>query len=155
MKELKAAAAICSLALLSGCATITSDTMQSVSVTAETQDGEKITQVACELENDKGNWTVEAPGFVSVHRSAEDLVVECKKEEMEPGHLKAVSRAAGGMWGNIIFGGGIGAIIDHNKGTGYNYPDILPVKMGDSVLIDRKEQDRANNPETAATTEVK
>ena len=42
-------------------------------------------------------------------------------------------------WGNIIFGGGIGAIIDHNKGNGYNYPDQLPVVMGKAVVVDRKD----------------
>lgn len=35
----------------------------------------------------------------------------------------------------------IGALIDHSKGTGYNYPDLLPVEMGKSVLVDRKMQD--------------
>jgi len=38
-------------------------------------------------------------------------------------------------------GGSVGAIIDHNKGTGYNYPDQLPVEMGKSVVVDRKVQD--------------
>jgi hypothetical protein len=33
---------------------------------------------------------------------------------------RAISRANAGMAGNIIFGGGIGAIIDHNKGTAYS-----------------------------------
>jgi hypothetical protein len=33
---------------------------------------------------------------------------------------------------------GIGAIIDHNKGTAYDYPDQLQVKMGESVVIDKK-----------------
>lgn len=47
------------------------------------------------------------------------------------------------MFGNIVFGGGIGALIDHNKGTGYNYPDQLPVKMGSAVLVDRQVQDAA------------
>ena len=42
------------------------------------------------------------------------------------------------MFGNIIFGGGIGALIDHSKGTGYDYPDQLPVKMGESVVVDKK-----------------
>jgi hypothetical protein len=57
---------------------------------------------------------------------------------MPDGLLKAISRAAGSMWGNIVFGGGIGAIIDHNKGTGYDYPDQLQVKMGESVVVDKK-----------------
>ena len=44
-----------------------------------------------------------------------------------------------------------GAIIDHNKGTGYNYPDSLPVVIGQSIAIDRaqqnaEEQKSAANP---------
>ena len=42
------------------------------------------------------------------------------------------------MLGNIIFCGGIGAIIDHNKGTGYQYPDQLVVIMGKTVTLDKK-----------------
>ena len=95
----------------------------------------------CKLQNDKGSWEATSPAFVNVHRSSEDLTVECKKEGMKDGMLKAVSRAAGSMCGNIIFGGGIGALTDHNKGTGYNYPDQLPVEMGKSVLTDRRTQD--------------
>ena len=53
------------------------------------------------------------------------------------------------MFGNIIFGGGIGAIIDHSKGTGYNYPNDLPVKMGESITVDRREEQQ---PATADAT---
>lgn len=42
------------------------------------------------------------------------------------------------MFGNILFGGGIGAIIDHNKGTAYSYPDWVRVMMGDNLVYDRK-----------------
>jgi uncharacterized protein YgiM (DUF1202 family) len=44
------------------------------------------------------------------------------------------------MWGNIVFGGGIGAVIDHTNGTGYNYPNDLPVKMGASVSVDQADE---------------
>lgn len=125
---------------LSGCASITSSELQTVSLTAKDADGNAIDKVDCVLKNDKGEWKATAPAQVSVHRSAEDLDVTCKKEGLVDGLLKAVSRAAGGMWGNIVFGGGIGAIIDHNKGTGYNYPDALPVRMGQSDVVDRKSQ---------------
>ncbi len=127
--------------LLSGCASITGSEMQSLSLTAVGSDGKVIDKADCALDNDKGHWTSSAPNFVNVRRSAEDLTVVCKKEGFADGILKAVSRAAGSMFGNIIFGGGVGALIDHNKGTGYNYPDQLPVKMGASVLVDRKDQD--------------
>jgi hypothetical protein len=69
--------------------------------------------------------------------------VTCKKDGLPDGLLKAISRAAGSMFGNIVFGGGIGALIDHSKGTGYDYPDQLPVKMGESVVVDRKTQSPA------------
>ena len=70
-------------------------------------------------------------------------MVECKKAGHPDGLLRAVSRAAGSMSGNIIFGGGIGAIIDHNKGTGYDYQNNLPVKMGASGVIDKREEAKA------------
>ncbi len=56
------------------------------------------------------------------------------------------------MFGNIIFGGGIGAIIDHSKGTGYNYPDALPVEMGRSKIVDRAQEAEApttSNPSSS------
>ena len=41
------------------------------------------------------------------------------------------------MYGNIIFGGGIGAIIDHNNGKGYKYPSWLQLKFGKTMVFDR------------------
>jgi hypothetical protein len=119
-----------------GCATITQSEGQSLALTA-TYQGKPVDPM-CQLKNDKGNWDSKAPANVTVRKSSEDLEVTCKKEGMPDGLLKAISRAAGSMFGNIIFGGGIGAIIDHNKGTGYDYPDQLPVKMGESVVVDKK-----------------
>lgn len=130
---------------VSGCASITGSEMQSLSVTAADGDGKAIEKAECVLDNDKGHWVASTPSFVMVHRSAEDLTVVCKKDGFTDGVLKAVSRAAGSMFGNIIFGGGVGALIDHNKGNGYNYPDQLPVKMGGSVLVDRRDQNTAQH----------
>lgn len=137
-------AAIFFLAVIaSGCASITSSELQTVSLAAKTTEGTPVDKAECTLKNDKGEWRAKAPAQVEVRRSAEDLVVTCKKEGFVDGLLRAVSRAAGGMWGNIIFGGGIGAIIDHNKGTGYDYPNNLPVRMGDAVTVDRRQEEAA------------
>lgn len=119
-----------------GCSTITQSESQPLSLTA-TYEGKPV-EASCLLKNDKGSWDSKAPANVSVRKSNEDLEVTCKKEGMPDGLLKAISRAAGSMFGNIILGGGIGAIIDHNKGTAYDYPDQLPVKMGESVIVDKK-----------------
>ena len=129
--------------LAGGCATITSSETQQLALTARSESGIALEGVRCTLKNDKGVWEATAPALVDVRRSAEDLNVECRKPEEKEGILKAISRAAGGMFGNIIFGGGIGALIDHNRGTGYNYPDALPVEMGKAVVVDRKDQNSA------------
>ena len=136
-----------SVMLSSGCASIISSDMQSLSVTTHTEKGEIVEKAKCTLKNDKGAWQTESPALVDVRRSAEDLVVECKKDGHPDGLFKAISRAAGGMFGNIILGGGIGAIIDHNRGAGYNYPEKLPVKMGMSVVVDQHEE--AESPREA------
>ena len=124
-----------------GCSTITQSEGQSLALTATYQG--KPVDPTCQLKNDKGSWDSKAPANVTVRKSGEDLEVTCKKEGMPDGLLKAISRAADSMWGNIVFGGGIGAIIDHNKGTGYDYPDQLPVKMGESVVVDKKASTQA------------
>lgn len=132
---------LCAMILvMTGCASITSEKTQPLAITTHSEDGKLVEHAKCSLKNDKGSWEVETPGTVTVHRSAEDLIVDCKKDGMTDGLARGVSRAAGGMWGNIVFGGGIGAVIDHNTGAGYNYPDDIPVKMGESVIVDRRDE---------------
>lgn len=128
------------ISIFSGCSTITQSEMQTLALTTTYK--EEPVEAECELKNDKGAWDANSPANVSVRKSGEDLEVTCKKDGMPDGILKAISRAAGSMFGNIVFGGGIGAIIDHNKGTGYDYPQQLPVKMGESVVVDRKIEKR-------------
>jgi hypothetical protein len=38
----------------------------------------------------------------------------------------------------ILFGGGIGAIIDHNKGTAYTYPLWIQIVMSKLISFDRR-----------------
>lgn len=140
MHSRKLVVALALTAFASGCASITSSDIQNLALTVKSEKDENVKDAKCTLKNDRGAWTAGSPAFVDVRRSSEDLIVECKKEGMADGMLRAISRAAGGMFGNIIFGGGIGAIIDHSRGTGYNYPDNLPVIMGKSITVDRSEQ---------------
>ena len=128
----------------SGCASITGSEMQSVLVSTKDKAGAVVEKAECVLQSEKGNWKVVTPGSVIILRSAEDMQVQCTKDGQVPGLGKLVSRAHGGMFGNIIFGGGIGALIDHSKGTGYEYPNLVEIIMGDTVLIDRKDEVEAN-----------
>jgi len=140
MKASSLVIAFTAVVTTAGCSTITQSESQSLALTA-TYQGQPVDPV-CQIKNDKGSTEAKAPTNVTVRKSNEDLEVTCKKEGMPDGLLKAISRAAGSMFGNIIFGGGIGALIDHSKGTGYDYPDQLPVKMGESVVVDKKPKEQ-------------
>nr|WP_198982937.1 hypothetical protein [Herbaspirillum sp. ASV7] len=141
-------AVLCTV-LVSGCSTITQSDTQVVALTS-LHEGKPVV-ASCTLINDKGSWAVLTPANVQVRKSNEDLDVVCKRGGVPDGLLKAVSRTAGSMWGNIIFGGGIGAIVDHSRGNGYDYPSLLPVKMGEAIIVDKKQVTEPVQAPTPAT----
>lgn len=120
------------------CATITKDANQPIQIETYSQSNERISGADCVATNDRGKWSTTSTGKVTVHRSGANLTVTCNKDGEAPGVGTVISRANGGMFGNILFGGGIGAIIDHNKGTAYSYPDWIRIILGDNLVYDRK-----------------
>jgi hypothetical protein len=123
---------------VTGCASITNDTTNPVRFETVNAAGVEIKDADCKLENDYGVQNVKTPATVNVRRSSKDLQITCVKAGETDGRGVAISRANAGMAGNIIFGGGIGAIIDHNKGTAYTYPQWVQVAMGKLLTFDRK-----------------
>jgi len=138
------------LAISSGCASITGTTNQSISVQTREQAGKEVSGAACELSNSKGKWFITSPGSVTVTRSNDDMQVLCNKKDSEPGRASVVSATKGAMFGNILLGGGIGAIIDHNSGAAYEYPAFIQVIMGTFTKIEPPqtpaEQPASGNP---------
>jgi len=126
------------LMLVSGCSTLTGEgTAQNISVeTIERGSGDRIIDARCDLSNDEGAWTVLTPGSVMVHRSNKPLSVKCQKTGYIQDYSSVDSKTKANMWGNIIIGGGIGALIDHNNGAAYEYPDVvrIPMRKGASSL---------------------
>jgi len=122
--------------LTTGCASITGSTSQSVSVRTKDQNGAEISGVNCDLVNKNGTWFITSPGSVVVHRSNDDMKVTCKKEGISPGTAAVVSDVKGSMFGNIVFGGGIGAIVDHVDGSAYEYPTLIEIAMGTFTKIE-------------------
>jgi len=131
--------AILAAGLFQGCASITGTELQSLSLEAVDKDGAPVTDADCNLSNDKGSWAAKPPAVVMVSRSAADLLARCEAAGQPPGTVTAISRPNAGMFGNIIFGGGIGAIIDHNKGTAYDYPSTLRVVFGATLVMDKND----------------
>ena len=122
---------------LTGCATVLNDTTQPVKVETKTAEGELLSGADCKLTNDYGTLSVKSGDTAQVRRSGKDLDVVCRHAGQAEASGRAISRANGGMWGNIIAGGGIGAIIDHNKGTAYSYPTWIRLVFGKTQVFDR------------------
>jgi hypothetical protein len=116
---------------VTGCSTITgSGSTQSISVQTFQTDGVELEGAKCDMTNDEGTWFAITPGSAIVHRSNKDLQVLCRKPGVDIGSASVVSRTKGNMYANIILGGGIGAIVDHNNGTAYEYPGLVKIFMG-------------------------
>lgn len=109
---------------LSGCASIVGGQNQPVSVT--TPGCEK---AACELTNDKGKWYVSTPSTVTVRRSYSDMQVNCMKTGYSPSSANVKSSTKGMAFGNILFGGVIGAGVDMASGAAYDYPNEITLPM--------------------------
>lgn len=125
---------------LSGCATVLNDSSQSIKVETKTATGDTVTGADCKLTNDYGSVNVKSGDTAQLHRSSKDLDIVCTQSANPDAQARAISRANGGMWGNIILGGGIGAIIDHSKGTAYTYPTWVQLVFGKTLVFDRTTQ---------------
>jgi hypothetical protein len=123
-----------SLGQMVGCAAIVSGTNQSVTVETRSDAG-PVSGASCKLSNNKGVWYVNTPGSTMVSRSYEDMLVRCEKELMEAGQASVKSSTKAMAFGNILFGGVIGAGVDVATGAAYDYPPVVTVLMGKSIVI--------------------
>jgi hypothetical protein len=127
------------LALLTlvGCASVVNDSTQVIKLETKTATGNVINGAECKMSNDFGVTTAKSGETVQVHRSSKDLDIVCTHPDNPDAVARAISRANAGMWGNIIIGGGVGAIIDHTKGTAYTYPTWVQLIFGKTLVFDR------------------
>ncbi len=113
------------------------DSTHPLKVETKNPSGELVTGAECKLTNDYGTVGFKSGETTQVRRSGKDLDIVCKDPANPDANARAISRANSGMWGNIIIGGGVGAIIDHNKGTAYTYPTWIQMVFGQTLVFDR------------------
>lgn len=115
---------------LSGCASIVNGQNQSVSINTFPETG-----ATCQATNDDGTWFVPAtPASVMVNRSGSDLTILCNKGKLS-GTAVAASHTKAMAFGNIIFGGIIGAAIDAGNGAAFDYPTLVNVKIAEGGFM--------------------
>jgi len=62
--------------------------------------------------------------------------VVCKYPDTADAKGTAISRVNAGMFGNILIGGGIGAVVDH----ACTYPGWLQLVFGRALVFDRRDE---------------
>ena len=102
-------AAVSVVLACSGCASVVNDSTHPMKVETKAQSGELVAGAECKLTNDYGTITVKSGDTTQVRRSSKALDILCEDPNNPNANARAISRANGGMWGNIILGGGIGA----------------------------------------------
>jgi uncharacterized protein YceK len=138
--------------LFSGCASVVNDTTHPLKIETKTEAGELITGADCTLKNDKASTTAKSGEFANVRRSNADLDISCKHPTNPEAVAKATSRVNGGMFGNILLGGGVGMVIDHNRGTAYTYPTWVQLVFGKTLTFDRKDEKDGQPVQPSATS---
>jgi uncharacterized protein YceK len=115
--------ALLTCTLLGGCASVVSGRFQQIHVTTycESQRVESV----CQVSNENGEWTMNAPGQLQIQKGFGDLVLFCRSEYFEPHMLRVSSSSNLGTYGNIVLGAGAGALVDVNNGAGYDYPSDI------------------------------
>jgi hypothetical protein len=134
---LKKTAALAVIMACTGCASIVNETTQPMRLETKTEAGALVAGAECKISNDYGSISAKSGETVQVRRSSKDMDIRCSHPENPQAEARAISRANAGLAGNIIFGGGIGAIIDHTKGTAYTYPTWVQLVFGKSLVFDR------------------
>jgi len=132
------------LVSLTNCASIVDGSRQSVSVKTVSAHGD-IPGASCQLDSNKGTWFIITPGSVTVQRSADALNAKCTKDGYLPGVTTIKSSTKATAFGNIIFGGLIGAGIDMSTGAAYDYPALITVPM-EPVTNDTKPTNAVSAP---------
>lgn len=126
---LKLGAAL-ALSSLAACASLVQGEYQVVSVGTRTPNGE-VSGVTCQLMNKKGIHYVTTPGTLSVYRDASDMRITCDKPGLPTTTTIFKAQPKPLMAGNLLLP--IGALVDHETGAGYGYPDTMQVTMTGEV----------------------
>lgn len=109
---------------LSGCATIIEPPKQTISINSDPQGAVcDVTRAGKRVAN------LNTPGIFTVPKSHNNLVVRCQK----PGYASVIgvdeSHNQGWVFGNLAFGGFIGAIVDLSTSADDVYGETIKIKM--------------------------
>ncbi len=122
------------------CATIVKDSEQSISVDSDPRSSHCIIS--------QGNKTIlsrKTPFVMHVDRSSKDIISRCEKEGYHDSTEINKSKSNGWAWGNIIFGGIIGLLVDIATGKMWDYHSSIFVNLQKEEVKNRELHPIDNN----------
>lgn len=128
-----------------GCASVTHDPLQAITLETVATDQRPITAADCRAANDAGTYEGTATQ-IKVRRSSDHLDLQCRHPEHGNADARVISRANAGLVGNVLVGGVIGAMVDQSSGAGYSYPTWIRLVFGKSLVFD-KARDQPGQPQ--------
>jgi uncharacterized protein YceK len=119
------ALAIIVASILSGCATITKGTTQSLAINTPGAPGAQCTLTSSAI----GSRSVVTPATIVLDKSKDAIAVRCQKECYQDGSAIIASNTETMTAGNVVAGGVIGLGIDAATGAMNKYNDQTDVAM--------------------------
>jgi hypothetical protein len=113
------------VAALPGCATLMSDDHQSIVVTSDPLGA------ACQVRQG-GSFVAsvsQTPGTILVSKSRHDIAIDCERAGYYPGAAVLQPEFQGWTFGNILYGGSIGLLVDTSTSAVNQYPHWVQVLM--------------------------
>ena len=121
-----------------GCATLTKGTTQTVTVNTDPSGA------ICTLSRDGKQIAVvnPTPGSIPVEKASAALSVICKKSSYQDSAGVLASEFQAMTFGNILFGGLIGVVVDAASGAMNKYPEMVTITMIPEEFPDAATRDR-------------
>jgi hypothetical protein len=135
MHILRLVAAIAASMSLSACASIVSD---NTSTTYLDTDPEK---ARCELHGQDFKRVVETPNSISLPAKAAPLTISCSADGYKTASGNLDTEMDGWIFGNLIFGGIVGVVVDVARGAGQKFPPKMTVVLEPERFADTTRRD--------------
>jgi|GEM_PF-338611 len=123
MKRLFCFLALAAMVALAGCASIISDTESTTYVETIPE------KCRCTLHGQDFQRVIITPGSINLPAEAAPLTVMCEADNYQTTSVVMDTKMDGWVFGNILFGGVIGAVVDAGRGAGQKYPPKLTVQL--------------------------
>jgi hypothetical protein len=127
---------IAGLSLLSACASIVSGTDSATYIETKPVDAR------CRLHGQDFTREVNTPTSVPLPARASPITVECNAEGFQRTTQQLEASMDGWIFGNLIFGGIVGGVVDIARGAGRKYPPQFQIVMDPASFRTDAERDR-------------